>query len=117
MEGNKKKFRKSLWLGMAFNGEWGTETPIALTTTTTFTTTTTLNTTTLDNNCYYDYVNNVVFGHSNPKFRNSAYAVCGPRFEGIGCCELFYCNRKEYCSCKLPKCDILDKTKTAFFGK
>ena len=42
MEGHKKKFRKSLWLGMAYNGERGTETPIALTTTTTLSTTTAL---------------------------------------------------------------------------
>ena len=48
MQGHKKKLRKSLWLRMAFNGEWGTETPIALTTTTTFTTTTALSTTTND---------------------------------------------------------------------
>ena len=42
MQGHKKKFRKSLWLGMAFER---TETPIALTTTTTFSTTTALRTT------------------------------------------------------------------------
>ena len=40
MQGHKKKFRKSLRLGMAYNGVLGTEAPIALTTTTTFTTTT-----------------------------------------------------------------------------
>ena len=43
MEGHKKKFRKSLWLGMAYERP---ETPIALTTTTTFSTTTTHSTTT-----------------------------------------------------------------------
>ena len=53
MEGHKKKFRKSLWLRMAFNGEWGTETPIALTTTTTFSTTTAKRT---DGRCGPDFV-------------------------------------------------------------
>ena len=39
MQGHKKKFRKSLRLGMAYYGEGGTDAPIALTKTTTFTTT------------------------------------------------------------------------------
>ena len=57
MQGHKKKFRKSLWLGMEYNGEWGTETPIALTTTTTSTTTTALSTTTnTDESCENSFI-------------------------------------------------------------
>ena len=60
MQGHKKKFRKSLWLGMAW-----TETSIALTTTTTFTTTTTLSTTTA--------------------LSTTTSGRCGPRYQGKEC--------------------------------
>ena len=81
MEGHKKKFRKSLWLGMAYNGERGTETPIALTTTTTFSTTKALSRTTTNDTCCGGIVVNNCDSCSEPSFGGKL--CCGPSW----CCD------------------------------
>ena len=95
MQGHKKKFRKSLWLKMAFNGEWGTETTIALTTTTTFTTTTALSTnTTIDERCYKpSNVQSICHGTCG----NCCHfcSLCFPGIEIPLCCK--GCNMKSCC--------------------
>ena len=99
MEGHKKKFRKSLWLGMAYNGERGTETPIALTTTTTFSTTTALR-------------NTMTWTRSSTSTRSSVGPRCGPDLEenvcsdGMDCVYLGYCTAKrtDFVLCYNPNC-------------
>ena len=85
MQGHKKKFRKSLWLGMAFER---TETPIALTTTTTFSTTTALSTTT-------------TFSTTTPlrTTMNCEGKECGPKFGGKVCCSgpQWCCSKTGHC--------------------
>ena len=95
MQGHKKKFRKSLWLGMVFNGEWGTETPIALTTTTTFTTTTALSPTTTFSTTTA-LRNTTTWTRSSTSTRSSV-GRCGPRHGGIGCPDGMFCSYLGYC--------------------
>ena len=103
MQGHKKRFRKSLWLRMAFNGEWGTETPIALTTTTTFTTTTALSTTTPLSTTTFSTTQPVWTTTSDCAWMNNCYdgkccsfCTTGAHTPGINiyqgrCCARFNC--------------------------
>ena len=75
MQGHKKKFRKSLRLGIAYDR---TVTPIALTTTTTVSTTTTISTTTT---------------HTTT---TTTTGRCGQNFQGKGCNPGLCCSFQGY---------------------